>query len=202
MFDGKAFGAAVVDAVKGHVDRAMAPVLARLEELEKQRSVAGALIDRKGSLILTLSDGSQKEVGPVVGKDADLKEVAAMVHEEAGKISALRDAFGLDDLSVDYDGERTIVLRFARSGQTKEFTLALPVVLDRGAWREGTTYAKGDAVTWAGSLWIAQTATKSKPDAADGSFRLAVKRGRDGKDGTVTAKVPPQPIRAALPARQ
>jgi hypothetical protein len=52
-------------------------------------------------------------------------------------------------------------------------------VIDRGVWREGQ-YKAGDAVTWAGSLWIAQKDTDAKPDSGDG-WRLSVKRGRDGK---------------------
>jgi hypothetical protein len=54
------------------------------------------------------------------------------------------------------------------------------VVIDRGVWREGQEYKAGDGVTWAGSYWIAQKDTSAKPDSGDG-FRLAVKRGRDGK---------------------
>jgi Collagen triple helix repeat (20 copies) len=61
-------------------------------------------------------------------------------------------------------------------------TIARAVVIDRGVYREGEKYAKGDGVTWGGSFWIAQKDTDSKPDSADGSWRLAVKRGRDGAD--------------------
>lgn len=36
MFDGEAFGAEIVDVVKGYVERATAPLLARIDALEKQ----------------------------------------------------------------------------------------------------------------------------------------------------------------------
>lgn len=54
-----------------------------------------------------------------------------------------------------------------------------------GTWAPGA-YRKGSAVTWSGSLWIAEAATKSKP--GEGSmdsraWRLAVKKGADGRDG-------------------
>lgn len=88
---------------------------------------------------------------------------------------------GFDDLEVIHDGERNLTLRFARGEQVKEFPLTLPIVLDRGVFKDGTEYVKGDAVTWAGSLWIAQKDTNTKPDSGEG-WRLAVKRGRDGKD--------------------
>ncbi len=62
----------------------------------------------------------------------------------------------------------------------KEFTL--PVVLYRSIFREGEEYEAGDSVTFGGSLYICLRDTKSKP--ADGSdWRLAAKRGADGKPG-------------------
>lgn len=64
-------------------------------------------------------------------------------------------------------------------GTVLERSIARSVVIDRGVYREGEAYAKGDGVSWAGSFWIAQKATAAKPDAADGSWRLSVKKGRD-----------------------
>ena len=93
------------------------------------------------------------------------------------------DGLGFDDLQVSFDGERSVVLRFVRGETVKEFPLTLPAVIDRGVFKEGADYVRGDGVTWGGSFWIAQGETKSKPDAASGGWRLAVKRGRDGKDG-------------------
>ena len=69
----------------------------------------------------------------------------------------------------------------------------LPVILDRGVWREGS-YAKGDHVSWDGSGWIAQRDTTDKPGTSD-AWRLSTKRGRDGK--SVDPDPPPRndPIR-------
>jgi hypothetical protein len=64
----------------------------------------------------------------------------------------------------------------------KEFPIVLPIVVDRGVFKPGTTYEKGDGITWGGSFWIAQRSTEAKPEVDD-SWRLSVKRGRDGKDG-------------------
>lgn len=97
-----------------------------------------------------------------------------------------KDALGFDDLSVLYDGERTITHRFMKDDQIKEFAVTLPIVLDRGVWTAGRAYDKGDGVTWGGSFWIAQEATTAKPgesSAASRAWRLAVKSGRDGKEG-------------------
>lgn len=157
-------------AVKTYVDRAVGDVTKRLAAVEAKEmplAVTGAVIDREGQLVLTHSDGSTKSLGIVVGKDAKGQDGV--------------DGLGFDDLDVTYDGERTIVLRFQRGDQSKEFAFSMPVVLDRGVWAEGKEYATGDAVTWAGSVWIAQKdGVAEKPDGGNG-WRLAVKRGRDGK---------------------
>lgn len=63
---------------------------------------------------------------------------------------------------------------------TKEFRI--PAMMDRGVFKEGTSYEEGDVVSWAGCAWVAKSSTESKPDTADG-WRLMVKKGRDGKDG-------------------
>lgn len=56
------------------------------------------------------------------------------------------------------------------------------VLLDRGIYKQGDAYSKGDVTTWDGSMWIAQKATDDKPGTSD-AWRLSVKRGRDGRDG-------------------
>lgn len=92
------------------------------------------------------------------------------------------DGIGFDDLTVEQSGERGMVIRFTRGAEVKEFALAFPVVVDRGVYKDGSAYEQGDAVTWGGSLWIAQKdAPEGKPGMGDG-WRLAVKKGRDGKD--------------------
>ena len=126
--------------------------------------LAGAFIDRAGELNLTLTNGEVKSLGRVDGKDGE-------------------PGLGFDDLTVEYDGERTIRLKMERGEMVKESSIVLPVNIDRGIYGEGKQYETGDSVTWAGSYWIAQRATSSKPDSADSGWRLAVKRGRDGKDG-------------------
>ena len=91
-----------------------------------------------------------------------------------------RDGFGFDDLSFDYDGERSLVLRFTRGDETKEFSVNLPIPIYRGVYRDGESYKKGDTTTWAGSIWIARNDTNNHP--RDGtSWQLAVKAGRDGR---------------------
>lgn len=229
--------AAMVAGTEKAIAAAVAPLLRRIETLEARPlpergekgeagdrghkgepgrdgvGLAGALIDRSGVLVLTLTDGTTRELGVVVGKDGadgspgekgergepgERGESGPM--GEPGGIGPAgekgmdgrdgrdgtngRDGFSLEDFDVEAgeDG-RTVTLKFEQGDVRHCYELVFPVVLDRGVFKAGETYQPGDAVTWGGSLWIAQKETGEKPDAPDSGFRLAVKRGRDGKDG-------------------
>lgn len=104
------------------------------------------------------------------------------------------DGLGFDDLEVIRDGERGFKFIFTRGDAVKEFAFTLPVVLDRGVYKDGTEYEAGDGVTSGGSFWIAQGATKDRPGTSD-AWRLSVKKGRDGKDGELKAAPVPQPVK-------
>lgn len=106
------------------------------------------------------------------------------------------DGFGLDDLQIEDDGDGVVTLRFVRGELVKEHKVRLPRFKDCGVFREGVEFLKGDGVTWAGSFFIAQKdAPAGKPGESD-DWRLAVKRGRDGKGGGEPAKrQPPGPVR-------
>lgn len=132
--------------------------------------LAGAMIDREGSLVVTMTNGEVRSLGPVVGKEG-----------APGKDG--RDGLGFDDLDVVQDEDGRVTLRFIRGEMKKEFALRFPVFVDRGTFKEGEAYERGNGVTWGGSYWIAQKdGALGKPGACD-DWRLAVKKGRDGKDG-------------------
>lgn len=94
-----------------------------------------------------------------------------------------RDGFSFEDFTLDYDGERTITFKFERGGEVKSHSFLVPIVLDAGYYVEGESYQKHDGVTFGGSYWIAQKETTSKPEIGNEDWRLAVKKGRDGKHG-------------------
>jgi integrin beta 3 len=122
-----------------------------------------------GELVLTLQDGRLIRTGIRDGKD--------------GKRG--RDGFGFDDMDVCVlDDDRTIELSFRKGEDEKAFTLKWPTVIDRGVYKATEEYEAGDGTTWGGSFWIAQRAISAgeKPDSPESGWRLAVKRGRDGKD--------------------
>jgi integrin beta 3 len=88
------------------------------------------------------------------------------------------------------DGGRT--LRWMIGDTVYEIKTA--IVLDAGVWKEGVAYAPGDGVTLGGSFFIAQTSTLAKPGKSD-EWRLAVKRGTDGRDARSDEKRILEPIR-------
>jgi hypothetical protein len=134
--------------------------------------IAAAAITREGELMLTLSDGAVLTPGRVDG----------------------RDGLSIEDLSVEYDGERTMTLVFSRGDKRKEIPVTFPAMIYRGIYEPGRDYARGDTVTQGGSLFIAQAVTSAKPGTSD-EWRLAVKRGADGRDSRVVEKPATEPVR-------
>jgi len=195
MIDPKAIGQELAAAVKAQ----LAPLTARIADLEKRLAeaeakpssvdVVNALIDRGGNLVLTMSDGEVKDLGPVVGKDG-----------EPGQDG--RDGFSLEDFdaSLMEDG-RTVLLSFAGKGIDYKVELGFPSMIYRGVFQDGHKYERGDTVTWGGSLWHCDDATAEKPGDGSKAWTLCAKKGRDGKDGTVKEAKPSQPVRVGVPAR-
>lgn len=237
--DAKALASATAEIVQKHVAQAVAPLLKRIEVLEQRPApergekgdpgepgpcgtgLAGAMIDRSGVLILTLSNGEAREIGTVVGRDGEQgppgergeqgpagekgeigpagergpqgergeKGEAGPVGEkgERGDIGPIgekgRDGFALEAFDIQHMGDgRTIEMSFDQDDIRHTYELQFPVAIYRGVYKAGETYQFGDLVTWAGSLWHAEKETSAKPDSPDGDWRLAVKKGRDGKD--------------------
>lgn len=139
--------------------------------------LAGAVITRENALVVTLTDGTTRDLGVVVGKSGEPgKDGRDGVNGRDGV-----DGLGFDDMDLVED-ERGVFMRFVRGDVTKEFRIPVPV--DRGAFKAGQQYRKGDGVTWGGSFWLATEDTTDKPDGTGvTAWRCAVKRGRDGKDG-------------------
>lgn len=122
--------------------------------------IAGAAITREGELMLTLSDGVVLTPGRVDG----------------------RDGLSIEDLSLEYDGERTVTFVFARGDKRKDIPIVFPVMLYRGVFEPGRSYVRGDTVTLNGSIYHCNAPTAARPgDGAD--WTLSVKHGRDGRHG-------------------
>ena len=136
------------------VDARVSTAIAQMPVPKDGVGLAGAHIDRDGILTLTMTDGKQVPLGKVHGDDG----------------------FGFDDVEARLaDDERSIMLVFTKGERVREFQIEIPALVDRGVWREGAEYRKGDCVTFGGSIWIAQKhAPDSRPGFGEG-WRLAVK---------------------------
>jgi len=143
-------------------------------------NIAGALIDREGALVVTLSNGETRSLGAVVGRDGkDGADGRDGLNGERGERGFSLESFGAE---MAADG-RTILLKFAGNETVETHELPLPVVIYRGVFKDGQAYAEGDEVTWAGSAWHCNAATTDKPGEGSKAWTLKVKKGRDGKDG-------------------
>ena len=79
------------------------------------------------------------------------------------------------------DGRRVTQHITYSNGNVHSKIFEVPAVVYRGVYTPGE-YTAGDAATHGGSVWIARRETQEKPGDGD-DWQLAVKRGRDGKDG-------------------
>jgi hypothetical protein len=93
-----------------------------------------------------------------------------------------RDGVDLTELSLDFDGERTVTVK----GRTGEVTKRVPVPLWRGYWSPGVVAEKGDILTHNGTAYIAIVDNpKGEPGVGkyDHEWKVFARKGRDGKDG-------------------
>lgn len=155
------------------------------------RGIDNGFVTEAGELVLTMSDGTVKNVGRVKGEDGR----SGLPGRTGADGKDGRDGLGFDDMSVEQDGERALVVKATRGDREKTLgSVVFPVPIHRDVWEEGRTYEKGDCVTWGGSMWIAKESTSAKPgapDAASRAWKLSVKAGRDGKVGPAGPVGPP-----------
>lgn len=93
-----------------------------------------------------------------------------------------KDGLGWDDMTETFDGRRTWTRRYTRGDEVKEFTWKVPALIECGVWIHDKEYEQGDGVTCGGNYWIALTDTTKRPGENNSDWRLAVRKGRDGKD--------------------
>jgi hypothetical protein len=99
---------------------------------------------------------------------------AAPVSEQA-LVAAVRAFFWRAVRSDKFKAEQRELIRAELGELTKD------VPHYEGTWCDGSTYERSACVTFDGSLWIALEHTDARP-GRDSTWRLCVKRGRDGKD--------------------
>lgn len=143
--------------------------------------LAGAMIDREGSLLVTLTNGEVKSLGPVVGKDG-----------KDGQDGLSLDAFDLEYIEETHE----ICVKASCAGRTKELRYPAGGIRPQGYWRDGAKAKAGEAWVHDGSLWIATKDNSIKPDTTSGLWIIAARKGRDGERGAKGQdSTPPGPIK-------
>lgn len=146
-------------------------------------------------------DGKSIDVDAVI-KEVDLKfdakfaqlevSVERRVYEMAADMASKaiaampRAKDGVDGVRVE-DFELVGRMLTLKHGDKvlKQVRLAFPVY--HGVYEPELTYDADDMVTFGGSVWVAGAETKSKPGTEGSPWKLAVKKGRDGRDARTPA---------------
>ena len=90
---------------------------------------------------------------------------------------------GITNVTFRKVGDRGIECRSVLTdGSTATNVVEFPVPIYRGTFDENGAYEQGDMVTQSGSVWHADKDKLSRPSMVDSGWKLAVKRGSDGKD--------------------
>lgn len=92
---------------------------------------------------------------------------------------------GIDEIAVEAGEDlRTFALGVRMSdGKTVDKVFRQPVIIDRGVYKADRQYEAGDGVTWDGSFSIAQRSVRGEKPNESAAWRMAVRRGNNGKDG-------------------
>ncbi|CAN7677803.1 hypothetical protein LJR039_005414 [Pseudorhodoferax sp. LjRoot39] len=143
--------------------------------------LAGAMIDRAGELLVTLTNGTVKSLGPVVGKD--------------GKDGT--DGISLDAFEMEYlEESHEVRIKAACAGRTKEVRFPAGGIRPAGYWRDGGTAKACEAWVHNGSTWYAKRDTTAKPDTGSDDWIVGARKGRDGQSIVKTIQAgPPAPIK-------
>lgn len=162
--------------------------------------ITDSMIDRNNDLILTFSNGTTKNVGRIVGRDGvdgkdgiDGKDGRDGLDGVGRPGEDGRDGFGFDDLDVSLmDDKRTVMFRFTKGENVKEFPIKFPNSIFRGAYAPEMVYEEGDEVAFLGATYHANAETVGNPPGSSDFWTQKAAPGRSvrgprgiaGKDGT------------------
>lgn len=125
--------------------------------------LAGAVIDKGGNLAITMTNGTTRELGQIVGKDG-------------------QDGLNFEEFTPHYDKETDeIVWQYLRGNVTKEVRQPANTPRHAGFWQAGMQVKCGHFVTHNGSLFYAKITTSEEPSIKSDDWQLAARKGADGK---------------------
>lgn len=174
----------VVKAFISRLTRETEPLRARLAEIESRPMLVPEFTREHVPMVLEALRADMESIHARWALDWErsatqlmLKAVASIPEPKDGK-----DGMSLKDFHVGLmnDG-RTLVLKLGDGEREVKEEVRLDIPLYRGVFKASDAYQKGDSVTYGGSLWIAEKDDPGKPGDGVG-WRLAVKKGADGKD--------------------
>lgn len=172
----------VYKAIRGHVSRSLKPLADRVKALEDSApKVRDLTPEERDALIASLMPHMKAHHAEwAIGFERSANELMLKAVSNIPEPEPGRDGVSVEEFSVEHDGERTFKFILDNDRVKYEKAIKVPMVLDRGVYQAGKAYEQGDGVSWGGSFWICQKDTQEKPGTAD--WRLAVKKGRDGKN--------------------
>lgn len=88
---------------------------------------------------------------------------------------------GIADAEEVTDGRVTTKTVTRSSGVVTKTVTKSAAMIYRGLFVRGSAFEVGDTVTWGGHLWHCEQDTAEPPSEQSKAWRLAVKRGADGK---------------------
>lgn len=131
--------------------------------------LAGAMLDRDGELLITMTNGDVKKLGAVVGRDG-----------RDGKDGA--DGIGFESFEMDYLEEtHEVRVKAAAAGRVKEIRFPVGGITLGGYWREGSKAKALEVFSHDGNAYVAKRATAAKPSAGSDDWVLMARKGRDGE---------------------
>jgi hypothetical protein len=148
---------ALADVLETVVKAALAPLVGRIRALEATAAVADIAAV---PLRLAALEGGRELAGPPGPPGPP--------------------GLGFESYGIEYDGDRTLIHKWARGDQHFEVAIKLPTPIYRGVFVAGKTYERGDCVTADGSLWHCNAETTMiRPGGGAAAWTLAVKRGQN-----------------------
>jgi hypothetical protein len=177
----------------------LAPVIERLVCAQVEREVRQRLLSvapRDGRDGLPGVPGPAGERGPIGEPGAKGEPGPAGPAGQAGAAGApgekgLDGAPGrdgtLDGVTFEREG-RTITVRRQDGSAIGSWKTA--DLLYCGFYQKGAAFEPGDAVSYAGAVWVCQAATADRPAEGTAAWTLAIQRGEPGKKGEAGARGP------------
>jgi len=171
-FDAVKFIAGIHD----YIGKALAPLASRLSAVEVQNKA----VPTADEIALHFERRFSETLISFEQRFADTcqKAAAAIPKPKDG-----RDALELEDFDITLgDDGRTVTISLKRGETLIEKSIVIPSIQYQGVFEPEGKYLKGDALTYAGSLWLALVDAPKGVPGGSNDFQLACKKGRDGKD--------------------